>query len=868
MKKRIYKKAAISVLSFVILFTTVLQTYAVSEGDIVSDDTAAIIEETSVSDNAYETDASYEDLEEAKPGTNPEVDDAYETDDTDEADAPGVSDNADDPEDADAADSAEDADTAEDADEAEADAEDDDAVPLAEEITPDTITYESATVSLEAYEQTGTEGDAITATAAFSVPDISVSKVKVYLYVSSGSSVSKKYVSVSRDAGSAVITVNLKKNQTHDVYAVLTDEKGNTLAESGHVSITTVRPEIQKGDISTTPAYLDTDNGTISVNTSENRLAYYKEGNGNDVKTVDGTTITGLKAGTYYVYIPAYADGDTYHIASGKVKAVVSSSDEYVTPEYFITTAGDDHVKWTKKEVSLKEGLSTSVYVHPVDPDLYLITGVEAVPSDNAKITYYPSTGEVFISEISGNIKLIAHSQEKPVATSIKVTGVDYNRSGIYSESNPYIQMSISIKALDQSGNPAPVAKVYFREDINGVSYTGSALTGEDGTATFKHSYGIGKGETSADYKPAFSFTSDFAQIKAQTDIHLILQRKADLVLYEDQITGTLPGENNGKVTGVPDNYELWDGVVHQGAISGEGKWIRPVNGEFTSLAAGQHVLRAGEQFDASTNTFRFASDYADFFIPRGLWTVRADTDASEHVVFTQGTEQAAEPGQTVYIYVEPEKGYEISEYYVDKPGYVSGEVTYSEENGYVSIEGISGSLALTVKAERKKKDSDTPSVIPDPNPSLPGNPDPESTSYPGTASDPEPYYAPAPAHASASSETLKSAYAQVPEQTVRTVIRTDAAQPAEQTADVAKTGNELKKTSDAVLKDTSEESDEKISIEDAPVALAGSVPVTGTDNSAASHTGIIIWSFALIIAAGGTIGYIYYKKRTNKGKA
>ena len=186
----------------------------------------------------------------------------------------------------------------------------------------------------------------------------------------------------------------------------------------------------------------------------------------------------------------------------------------------------------------------------------------------------------------------------------------------------------------------------------------------------------------------------------AQQDIHLVLQRKADLELYQNQIIGTTPGENNGRVIDVPGNYEIWTGEVHQGAIViGSGEWQRALNGEFTGLSAGQHILRAGESVNEATHTFYFASDYADFFVPRGLWKVAVDVSASAHVSFPQGTELTAEPGVDLFLYAEPEDGFRISSYSVDKPGRIGG-LAYDEDNGYFIIQGVSGNVLLTVIAE------------------------------------------------------------------------------------------------------------------------------------------------------------------------
>ncbi len=100
-----------------------------------------------------------------------------------------------------------------------------------------------------------------------------------------------------------------------------------------------------------------------------------------------------------------------------------------------------------------------------------------------------------------------------------------------------------------------------------------------------------------------------------------------------------------------------------------------------------------------AAHTFYFASDYADFFVPRGLWKVAVDVSASAHVSFPQGTELTAEPGVDLFLYAEPEDGFWISSYSVDKQGRIGG-LAYDEDNGYFIIQGVSGNVLLTVLAE------------------------------------------------------------------------------------------------------------------------------------------------------------------------
>ena len=304
-----------------------------------------------------------------------------------------------------------------------------------------------------------------------------------------------------------------------------------------------------------------------------------------------------------------------------------SSSDVYYNIEKDI----DENVKLSGSgnKASLKGGNRYySITIAPVDPKTHYIDkdSIYITPEENVEDvgSPYELSGGKFsleFSGIKGDITIHARAVEKTIPTAITVESVSFNKDGIYSEENPGIQVEISAKVVDQNGNTVPKTKVYFKDDESEVSYTQARETGEDGIAVFKYSYVINRenGDTTADYKPVFALDNKFTEAVSSTEIHLVLQLKKDLILYEDQITGTYPGDNKGKVTGVPDDYELWSGDVHQGAlVTGDGAhWISPVNGEFTGLRSGQQALRIGEKVDG--NTFYFASDYNYFFVPRLL---------------------------------------------------------------------------------------------------------------------------------------------------------------------------------------------------------------------------------------------------------
>ncbi|MBQ9333475.1 MAG: hypothetical protein IJS12_03985 [Lachnospiraceae bacterium] len=513
---------------------------------------------------------------------------------------------------------------------------------------------------------------------------------------------------ITTETNSITKYIQSSSSKDFDVYFELRSADGELISSTEHIPLKTVKVTTNKVDFTLTASADNEDTGVIEYTGTGDisRLAYYPKNNTSDVKTVEGKTITGLKPGNYYVYSPAYSDGYTFYLKSSAASLTVSGGGIAPVKEYKVSTSGDDNVKFNRNVQVVKDGNDASVSVKPVNDKTHYIDAdsIRIEPAENfVSYSFYSPTGDLTITGVKGDITVFASSKEKQTVSSLSVKNVSFNENGNYSESSPVILTTIEVEAKDKNGNPVPEITLYFKPDQNEVSFSQSRKTDENGIARFKYSYGINRenDETQEDYSPVFATDSEFKEITTTTDIHLVLQLRQDLVLYTDQLIGTFPGENTGKVINVPDNYELWTGEVHQGyLVVGSGEWVHPVNGEFLGLSAGQHLIRAGEK-RGEDGTFYFASNYADFFIPRGSWQITTDTVASEHVLFSGDVIQTAEPGGIVYIYVTPEQGYEITEYSADKPKYVSGGLRYDKEKGYIVIDGISGSLKLTVKATK-----------------------------------------------------------------------------------------------------------------------------------------------------------------------
>ncbi len=677
---------------------------------------------------------------------------------------------------------------------------------------------------------------------------------------------------ITAETNSITKIIQPSSSKEYDVYFELRSADDELISSTEHIPVKTVKTTTNKTDFMVTASADDEDTGVIEYTGAGDisRLAYYPKNNTSDVKTVEGKTITGLKPGSYYVYSPAYSDGYTFYLKSSAASLTVSGGGIAPVKEYKVSTSGDDNVKFDKTVQVVKDGKDASVYVKPVNDKSHYIDpdSIRVEPAGKYdSVSFYSYTGELTITNVKGDITVYASSVKKQTVSKLTVESVNFNEKGIYSETNPGIKTIFEVKAVDEDGKPAPAVKIYYKSNENEVSYTQSGLTDQNGVAHFAHTYEISTesdgGRT--DYKPVFALDTDFKTIPVSTDVHLVLQRKKDLVLYTDQVIGTVSGGKDGKVINVPANYELWTGEVHQGAIDwGNGEWIHPdENGAFTGLSAGQHVIRAGEKRGAD-GTFYFASDYDYFFVPRGIYTVSTDVEASENVEFTGDTTQAAEPGGTVYIYVNPKQGYEISEISVSKPNNVNRGVRYSAEGGYVIIDGISGSLTLTVKATKIEAVSSGNGSTPAPaTDSTSGASAPEADSTPVTTTSTATTVATPIANisqpiASHAENTAAPAPQLVP-------VPAHAAQ-TEETPAVLPASREKADTAGSVTAQ-SKATGEKSVITDDPTAKAGTLPIAAPgENVTDENATFIVWPFIIaglaVFAAAFSIHEIQKKRK------
>ena len=453
---------------------------------------------------------------------------------------------------------------------------------------------------------------------------------------------------------------NVSTVGTYEYYAVFDGDEANDASVSSTGTFELKKFTSLKGFLKSTPSPDGEALGTIFVSEDYpdldkiSVLEYYTSANPS-VKTAEGTEITGLEPNTYYVKVPARADNNTFFITSGNQSVKVDEGE--AVARYVIRTEDDSRVKWTRTVFETQEGSARTfvTYAVPVDSEKYYIENVIAVPAENAAISFYPATGETDITNVTGDVLLKAVVIEKSVPTTVEIVDTYVFEDAIYSEENPAIRFFFEIKVLDQNNEVIPGATVYFKDDISEVSYTKKLETDANGQASLFYAYGIPEGASTADYKAVFAFDNEFSKGVIEKELYLVLQLKKDLVLTTDQITGTEPGKTDGKVTDVPDGYEIWTGEVHDDAIVvGSGIWAPPVDNAFTGLSVGQHLIRFAQRYDRESATVYLHSDYDYFDIPR-LTESTPEEEETPDITPDPEPESDTEPEQEPEPEPEPE---------------------------------------------------------------------------------------------------------------------------------------------------------------------------------------------------------------------
>ena len=737
--------------------------------------------------------------------------------------------------------------------------------------SPNSETYSASIVSAEWIN----DGEKISVTAKIEGNTDNVDSAQIYLAAKT------QTTGFEGDTASATLKIG-NNNKDYEIYAEFKNSSGDVLAESEHITVRRVSRNLRKDYFNITDSSDEENTGIIQYVHNEDFGNLEYGPNANQTQPLADGIATGLGKGTYYIIAPGYAEGYTYYNRTS-TSVTVKGGNNSGKVSYVIRTSGDDNVTFSPKTTTVDKGDNVSLYIKPVDSKTHYIdsNSIKIEPADNAESFSYAGTGELNIINVTGDITIYASSKEKITVSSLNVKSVSFNENGIYSELSPGIQTQIEVEAKDKNGNPVPDVTLYLKKDRNDVSFAQSRKTDANGIAGFKLSYEINRenGSTSEDYTALIGIDSGFSGVSTTTDIHLILQLKSDLVLYTDQIIGTKPDQNDGKIINVPEGYEIWTGDVHDGyLVVGSGEWEKIVNGEYSGLSSGLHALRAGAKTDG--NTYYFASDCDFFEVPRGTWDITIDKAGSENVIFTGNESLTAEPGGTVYVYLKPADGFKIDTFSVNKPSYVSGRIFYSEDNGYIVIEGISGSLVLTVNAV--KSSVNTPvSNVPEDDKTVVNENDPPSRgdtdennydnnegTYDGSNEDTPviSFIAPAQIPYVLNSDIVIPAgtvlSARVPKRTtVSTVQKKTFHEVADEIISNGDKAPKPEKAKDPVEKEIKESAETK-TIEGEAVALSGSLDVE-TDLKEANRIWILL--LILLLVAIITGAYVIQKQKGNE---
>lgn len=381
---------------------------------------------------------------------------------------------------------------------------------------------------------------------------------------------------------------------------------------------------------------------------------------------------------------------------------------------YTVTLTEDSRVNYSgvsKLSFALQPGSYTNVYANIAEEleDDWYISDVAASPADAAEIVFYQNTGDILIKNITADLTLTPVVEVKTAPVKLDV-GWEFPGGGIYDEGNAAATVEFTVKATDADGNPAVNAKLYYKSDVGEKSFTNALKTDLNGVAAIKHAYGLIEGEDEAAFTAQFATDLGFTELLEEVPFNVVLQKKTDLHLTTDQVKQSRPNNADGGVLGLDPLYEYFTGVLHQKAINtASGEWVTPENGVIEGLSPGQYALRFREHIEG--DTIYLHSDYDYFTIERAIWTVKADTENTEHLTFAD-SELYASPGGDVFFYVTPDEGYRVADYAVTKPNYVS-DIIYNEADGYIWLRGITGNFTLKVNAEEAQEPASAESAEP-----------------------------------------------------------------------------------------------------------------------------------------------------------
>lgn len=384
---------------------------------------------------------------------------------------------------------------------------------------------------------------------------------------------------------------------------------------------------------------------------------------------------------------------------------------------YTITLDAVENGKWTgtggKTQINIKEKTGyKSVYIKPISSDYY-VDSVYIEPAENANFTLNNKTGEVYIDNVIGDVTLHAVIKAKSVPYSLSLAYEfipEQSRDAV----DRAIQVSFTLTAKDQNGQPVPGAKVKFKKDSSESSYYYNGTTDNNGSLTITQSYG--KGNYTAE---AALFNGEELIDKALQEVNIIEQER--LTYFPSyNLQHSQANQNNGAIYGLDDRFEYFTAPLTDGEYynygEGGGSWQPVTNGQITGLAPGTYGIRFKEYADYDNNTYYMSSFPVRLLIETCSYTVNIDIPDDLASVRTK-TLYASQNG-TIYLPITPEDGYEISNIYANyqkvfdindnpiEPSIKSSnasyeDVLYNKEDNLIVITGITGNIDLTIKTEK-----------------------------------------------------------------------------------------------------------------------------------------------------------------------
>lgn len=428
--------------------------------------------------------------------------------------------------------------------------------------------------------------------------------------------------------------------------------------------------------------------------------------------------VSGLASGTYWLRGVDSVEGGgsayTYYLgaqASDEARVVVPVA---VEPDYTVTLAEPAHYSWrqvgAESSFAITGGSGVRNLGVVADQGRY-IESVTAEPADAATVAFDQATGNISITNVSGDFTLSATSRLLVEPTKLEVVDWELLPQGAVDalfDADSVGSVQFTVKATGAEGQVAPEVELGFSTDNEASAYDlyeFDRATGLDGLARFKVHFPVGA------YDATFTADEGAGGATLSAVQHIAVATQATPVLRENAISNvSAPGAADGGYAGLPDGLEYFtyplkstefdEPYFRYGSTGETGGWWEPVaDGAITGLSAGAYAVRAAQRADKDAETVYLFSDYATFSVTNAYRTVTADVAGSSHVTFAEA-ERSTKQNGTVYFNVKVDGGYvlEAANIAVDYPGYARS-VEWLPTQSQIRVTGVTRNLKLAAKA-------------------------------------------------------------------------------------------------------------------------------------------------------------------------